>query len=194
MQDKIKKILKKIYGFDKHIMFKFSISCLIMSIIMSVFIWIYKDETDFANYFTYVSAIFFSLWVIFTKGIDSLEKFLYEFVRLVIFITLFMSSVVFLLMLTSFTKPVGMIIMVLACMGVFVSCIYFTSKINDIFNYIKLIIKRLKIKVFNTDKPSSTGYKALLENITVFLVSIGGFCVAIKTIFQSIFQIIDIFK
>lgn len=79
-------------------------------------------------------------------------------------------------------------------MGVFVSCIYFISKINDIFNYIKLIIKRLKIKVFNTDKPTSTGYKALLENITVFLVSIGGFCVAIKTIFQSIFQIIDLFE
>ncbi len=194
MQDKIKKILKKIYGFDKDIMFKFSISCLIMSLIMSVFIWIYKDETDFANYFTYVSAIFFSLWVIFTKGINSLEKFLYEFIRLVIFIALFMSSIVFLLMLTSFTKPVGMIIMILACMGVFVSCIYFISKINDIFNYIKLIIKRLKIKVFNTDKPTSTGYKALLENITVFLVSIGGFCVAIKTIFQSIFQIIDLFE
>lgn len=194
MQDKIKKILKKIYGFDKDIMFKFSISCLIMSLIMSVFIWIYKDETDFANYFTYVSAIFFSLWVIFTKGINSLEKFLYEFIRLVIFIALFMSSIVFLLMLTSFTKPVGMIIMILACMGVFVSCIFFISKINDIFNYIKLIIKRLKIKVFNTDKPTSTGYKALLENITVFLVSIGGFCVAIKTIFQSIFQIIDLFE
>ncbi len=48
----------------------------------------------------------------------------------------------------------------------------------------------LKMKLFNIDKSTSTGIKAMIENITVFLVVVSGFFIAIKTIIETIIETI----
>ena len=71
---------------------------------------------------------------------------------------------------------------------------YFVSKVSDIFDFMKKLFYKIKNKIYNNAAPATSKWKILIENITTFLVTIGGLTLAIKTIADSLFQIINSFK
>lgn len=184
MYNKLKKIFLIIYGSNKNIFFGVSVASLITSIILTIFMFLFQSNKVASLFFTYAAASFFAIWLILTRGIDSTEKLGHELIRLVFFLIVFIASLSCLLQIDKhYIKKT------FACLGLFSSCIYFVFKLNDIFSFVKSIFNQLKIKLFNTDKPTSTGIKSVIENITVFLVSIGGFFIALKTIIETVLQI-----
>lgn len=70
--------------------------------------------------------------------------------------------------------------------------IFFISRIIEIFNSFKLILRKMKRKLFNKEVKNTTGVKAALENITILLGAIGVLLLALKTIIEIILQTKDI--
>lgn len=83
---------------------------------------------------------------------------------------------------------------ILSCVGLFFCVFYFISKLADIVELIRKGFRQIKIKLFNTANPATTKFKALIENITAFLVAVGGLTVAVKVIAESLFQVLGYFK
>lgn len=80
---------------------------------------------------------------------------------------------------------------ILSCVGIFISFLYLIAKFIDIFIWFKKIFKQVKEKLFNSVQPATSKAKALIENITAFLVSIAGLGIAIKAIIEPL---INLFK
>lgn len=189
---KFKKFFSIIYGSEnKNVYFCVSIASLITSIVLAILAFLFKSDKSSSLFFTYAATIFFSIWLILTYGANSAEKLACEGVRLVIFFSAFIVSLLYLLQI-NISK--NYFFGIFACLGLFLSCIYFIFKLNAIFDFVKTIFKQLKLKLFNTDKPTPSGIKSVIENVTVFLVSIGGFSIALKTIIETLLQIYGYFK
>lgn len=184
-----KNFFKKIFGTDENISFKISSAFLISAIIFGIFTWIYKDDKNLTTAFTYASSIGFACWMLIAKGIERLEYVGYESLRFLIFFCILIPSMNYLLNMPS----LNIFWFIMACLGVFVSCIYVITKLNDLYSFMNALFVKLKMKLFNTDNISSTGIKAMIENITVFLVTIGSFFIAVKTIMKTLLQIREMF-
>lgn len=184
-----KNFFKKIFGSDENISFKISSAFLISAIIFGIFTWIYKDDKNLTTAFTYASSIGFAFWMLIAKGIERLEYVGYESLRFLIFFCILIPSMNYLLNMPS----LNIFWFIMACLGVFVSCIYVITKLNDLYSFMNALFVKLKMKLFNTDNISSTGIKAMIENITVFLVTIGSFFIAVKTIMKTLLQIREMF-
>lgn len=180
---------KKIFGSDENISFKISSAFLISAIIFGIFTWIYKDDKNLTTAFTFASSIGFVCWMLIAKGIESLEYVGYESLRFLIFFCTLILSMNYLLNMSS----LNIFWFIMACLGVFVSCIYVITKLNDLYSFMNALFVKLKMKLFNTDNISSTGIKAMIENITVLLVTIGSFFIAVKTIMETLLQIREMF-
>lgn len=175
-----KNFFKKIFGSDENISFKISSAFLISAIIFGIFTWIYKDDKNLTTAFTYASSIGFVCWMLIAKGIERLEYVGYESLRFLIFFYTLILSMNYLLNMPS----LNIFWFIMACLCVFVSCIYVITKLNDLYSFMNALFVKLKMKLFNTDNISSTGIKAMIENITVLLVTIGSFFIAVKTIMK----------
>lgn len=184
-----KNFFKKIFGSDENISFKISSAFLISAIIFGIFTWIYKDDKNLTTAFTYASSIGFACWMLIAKGIERLEYVGYESLRFLIFFCILIPSMNYLLNMPS----LNIFWFIMARLGVFVSCIYVITKLNDLYSFMNALFVKLKMKLFNTDNISSTGIKAMIENITVFLVTIGSFFIAVKTIMKTLLQIREMF-
>lgn len=184
-----KNFFKKIFGSDENISFKISSAFLISAIIFGIFTWIYKDDKNLTTAFTYASSIGFVCWMLIAKGIERLEYVGYESLRFLIFFYTLILSMNYLLNMPS----LNIFWFIMACLCVFVSCIYVITKLNDLYSFMNALFVKLKMKLFNTDNISSTGIKAMIENITVFLVTIGSFFIAVKTIMKTLLQIREMF-
>lgn len=184
-----KNFFKKIFGSDENISFKISSAFLISAIIFGIFTWIYKDDKNLTTAFTYASSIGFVCWMLIAKGIERLEYVGYESLRFLIFFYTLILSMDYLLNMPS----LNIFWFIMACLCVFVSCIYVITKLNDLYSFMNALFVKLKMKLFNTDNISSTGIKAMIENITVFLVTIGSFFIAVKTIMKTLLQIREMF-
>lgn len=184
-----KNFFKKIFGSDENISFKISSAFLISAIIFGIFTWIYKDDKNLTTAFTYASSIGFVCWMLIAKGIERLEYVGYESLRFLIFFYTLILSMNYLLNMPS----LNIFWFIMACLCVFVSCIYVITKLNDLYSFMNALFVKLKMKLFNTDNISSTGIKAMIENITVLLVTIGSFFIAVKTIMKTLLQIREMF-
>ena len=184
-----KNFFKKIFGSDENISFKISSAFLISAIIFGIFTWIYKDDKNLTTAFTYASSIGFVCWMLIAKGIERLEYVGYESLRFLIFFYTLLLSMNYLLNMPS----LNIFWFIMACLCVFVSCIYVITKLNDLYSFMNALFVKLKMKLFNTDNISSTGIKAMIENITVLLVTIGSFFIAVKTIMKTLLQIREMF-
>lgn len=184
-----KNFFKKIFGSDENISFKISSAFLISAIIFGIFTWIYKDDKNLTTAFTYASSIGFVCWMLIAKGIERLEYVGYESLRFLIFFYTLILSMNYLLNMPS----LNIFWFIMACLCVFVSCIYVITKLNDLYSFMNVLFVKLKMKLFNTDNISSTGIKAMIENITVLLVTIGSFFIAVKTIMKTLLQIREMF-
>ena len=188
MKNTFKKIFKILYGCDDNIKYKIISTLFITSVIETILSFMYKDNAFLSNLFSNFSGIGFALFLIFLRGFEFSKKISCELLRFAIFFPMFLYSVSYLLHITN--KNIFKII--LALFFAFISCLYFSSELDDFIILIKTLFKKLKIKLFNTDTPTPTGFKSVLENITVFLVSIGGFLISIETIIKVITQILTL--
>ena len=184
-----KNFFKKIFGSDENISFKISSAFLISAIIFGIFTWIYKDDKNLTTAFTYASSIGFACWMLIAKGIERLEYVGYESLRFLIFLCIFLPSNKYLLNIPT----LNIFLFIMGCLCVFLIFIYVITKLNDLYSFMNALFVKLKMKLFNTDNISSTGIKAMIENITVFLVTIGSFFIAVKTIMKTLLQIREMF-
>lgn len=189
MKNIIKNIFINVFGTQENIMLKINISCFIISFIFSVFAFAYQSTFGAECYFTFISAIFFSIWIVLTKGVDSLQALGLEALRVLLFLFAFAYSFSYSLEYVVNNKSVSLVLLLLSVLGIVFCVIYLVCKMIDILNFVKKIFVEIKIKLFNTDKPASNKVKALIENSTAFLVAIGGFAIAIKTIVETIYQV-----
>ncbi len=185
-KENFKNRFRKVFGSDENISFKISSAFLISAIIFGILGWIHKDDNYLTTALTYASSMGFAFWMVIAKGIEYSGNVIYELVRLLVFLTILVLSMNYLLKMSS----LNILLFIITCLGVFVSCIYIISKLSDIYNFMKELFIVLKMKLFNIDKSTSTGIKAMIENITVFLVVVSGFFIAIKTIIETIIETI----
>lgn len=190
----MKKLFKIIFGSDDSILFKMSCSLFIMAITFAFLGILSFEKQGSYNIFTIISALVFSIWLIIVQGADSVWKFVTELFRLFIFFLIFIFSLYPCLNYALANASVNIILVCLSCLGLLMCAYYFTSKAIAIINFIKKIFTIIKAKLFNTTDPAPNKIKALIENVTAFLVAIGGLTVAIKVITESIFQVINYFK
>lgn len=194
MKVALKNMFKSILGTHNITMFKLSISSLVTSCILFIFALLYQGSNNETNIFTYASALFFVLWLITTKGFDNTEKLCYEFVRLIFFFGIFIYSINYFAKCNNYHGLQLYLFFTLSCIGLFLCSYYFISKLSDIFNFIRNLFEQFKSKLFYSKRPETSKLKSFIENITAFLVSVGGFAIAFKTITESIFQILEYFK
>lgn len=194
MKKNIKKIFRFIFGSDNSIFFKMSCSLFIMAITFAILGILSYENQGSDNTFTIISAVVFGIWLNIVQGVDSVEKFMYELIRLSIFFLIFLLSLCVCLSYALDNASVNVILVYLSCLGLLICIYYFISKTISIINFIKKIFSKIKVKLFNSTNPAPNKIKALIENVTAFLVAVGGLTVAIKVITESIFQVLDYFK
>lgn len=195
---KIKKIFKKafnlIFAVQDNIMFILSSSFLITAVIFILLAFISQENQNASTAFTYISGFFLSIWINLIQESDSAQKFISGLARLYIFFIIFIFSLYNCLVFAMEYNSQYIIIIILSSIGLLLCTIYFVSRLMNIISFVKRIFVQIKMKLFNTANPATSKAKALIENITAFLVAIGGLTVAIKVITESIFQVMDYFK
>lgn len=194
MKQKVKKILEILFGTQKNLTFKFSLASLMTSIILFLFLTMFEGETDITYIFLFSSSLFFAMWLETTKSADSALNFIYEFVRLYVFFAILILSLNFFIHITNYNGFLLYLYTILACVGIFLCSFYLVSKVNDVFNYIKKIFSKFKDKLYDSTKPATTKLKAFIENITAFLAAVGALTLAVKTITDTIIDILNSLK
>lgn len=189
-----KKIFKLVFGIENNLTFTLSSSFFITAIIFSLLTFLSQDNSNVMSVFTIISALFFDLWIIIIQGFDSVYKFSCSLLRLLAFFIILIFSFRNCMYFMQDYNSTNLIKVIFSSMGLLLCSIYFVSKLINIFDFIKKIFTHIKAKLFNTTNPATSKAKALIENITAFLVAIGGLTVAIKVITESIFQVMDYFK
>ncbi len=194
MKDKIKKIIKILFGTQNNILFKLNCSLFISAILFLIFSIIKKEQNYPQSYaiFSYISSALFGFWLAFAQYNNSIWELLKELFRLFIFFIVLIFSLDFCInsciSLYGIRLTIGSI---LSCIGIMSCSFYLIAKFIDIFILFKKAFKQLKQKLFNSVQPATSKFKALIENTTAFLVAIAGLGVAIKTIVEPL---INLFK
>lgn len=195
MKQKIKIIFKILFGVNSDILLKINFSSLITGIIFFILaVGTLENNPNSAEIFTYISSFCLAIWISVMQESDSTSKFMTEFIRLTIFFIIFIFSAYNCLTFSLNYDSNSVVKVAFSSIGLFLCSFYFVSKLMSIFNLIKKMFRNIKIKLFNSDSPTNSKIKSLIENITAFLVAIGGLTVAIKVITESVFQIFDYFK
>ena len=194
MKNILKKIFGIIFGSEDSIMFKINCSLFITAIIFFILDILSYENQDSAITFTIISGFLFSLWLNIVQGADSVHKFACELIRFCAFLIILFFSLYICFNYTLNNNSVNTICVYFSCFGLLLCAYYFTSKAISIIKFIKKIFSKLKAKLFNTTDSAPNKIKALIENVTAFLVAIGGLTVAIKVITESIFQVMNYFK
>lgn len=194
MKINMKKIFKIIFGSDDAIPIKINCSLCITATIFLIFAILSKEIHDSLSVFIFLSGLLWSIFIVSIQGVDSFVKFIYGFVRLYIFFLIFLFSMYVCLTYALDNTSVNMIYVCLACFGLFVCVFYFVTKLISIINFVKTVFSMIKSKLYNAADSTPNKIKALVENVTAFLVAIGGLTVAISVIAESIAQVMGYFK
>lgn len=194
MKEKIKAYIKTIFGTQNNIYLKSSCSLFISSILFLAFSAISKDQQNLqaTETFSYISSILLGLWLCLIQNNDSIWEICKELFRLFLFFAILAFSLDYCINLSIYQHGFCLIFCsISSCIGLLLCSFYLISKFVDIFVFIKNIFKQIKQKLFNSVQPATSKAKALIENITAFLVSIAGLGIAIKTIIEPL---INLFK
>lgn len=192
---KIKHIFKVLFGTDENILFNTSFACLITATLFLILALITSNTNPKAtDTFTYISSAYFAIWMILAQGADSAMNIVHETMRLFAFFVIFIFSLHTCLQFHLDNSSTSTFWVILSSIGLLLCMCYVVAKLTSIFNLIKKLFIQFKSKLFDSNKPAPTKVKALIENITAFLVSIGALTIAVKSITESIFQILDYFK
>ena len=194
MKEKIKVAIKVIFGTQNNIYLKSSCSFFISGILFLAFSAIAREQQNAQanSLFSAISGILLGMWLCLIQNTNSLWEIIKEIFRLFVFFVILIFSLNFCINLSINQHGFCLIVYsILSCIGLFLCSFYLISKFVDIFVFIKNIFKQIKQKIFNSVQPATSKAKALIENITAFLVSIAGLGIAIKTIIEPL---INLFK
>lgn len=196
MMEKIKKIIQIVFGTQNNILIKLNFSFFISATLFLLFsIMVKGTNLQAYNVFSSISGILFGIWLSFIRNNNSTWEFFKELFRLFVFFIILILSLNF--CINSSTSLCGFDLIigsVGSCIGIVICSLYFISKFIDIFIFIKKLFQQVQQKLFESVHPTTSKLKALVENITAFLVSIAGLGVAIKAIIEpliSIFKYLD---
>lgn len=194
MKEKIKKLIKIIFGTENNILLKLDCSFFISAILFLIFSLFIQKQNSIQAYtmFLYISAILFGFWLAFIGNSHSVQELFKELFRLYIFFIVLIFSLDF--CINSCINVYGtelLIKAILSCIGIISCSFYLIAKFIDIFLFTKKVFTQIKEKLFNSVQPATSKAKALIENITAFLVSIAGLGIAIKAIIEPL---INLFK
>lgn len=193
MINKIKKIVKIVFGTENNILSKFSLSCFFTGILFFALSLYFQNDsaTQPTMTFSYISGTLLAIWLISIGDVKSIQETFKEFFRLFASFIGLIFSLNFCLNqsinLTGFKLVFGSI---LSSICIFLCFFYFISKFIDILMSIKKIFVHFKNKLFGSAKPTTSKIKSLIENITAFLVTVAGLGVAIKTVVEPLIDLI----
>lgn len=193
MTNKIKEIIKTVFGIENNILTKFSLSCFFTGILFfALSLYFQSDSTTQQTMtFTYISGVLFAIWIITIENKYSVCEVIKEFLRLFLSFVVLIFSLNFCLNQSIHFLGFQLVCYsILSCLGILLCLFYLISKSVDILKAIKLVFGHFKNKLFGSEKPTTSKIKLLIENITTFLVTIAGLGVAIKTIIEPIFNLI----
>lgn len=191
---KIKKIVKIIWGTENNLFLKFNLSCLFTGILFFIFSLSFQKEypSQPTTTFSYISAIFWAIWLITLETKERPCEIIKQLTRLIIFFLILVYSLNFCINLSiNYNGFLLIFFSILSSIGILLCLFYLIAKFIDILNFTKNIFRQIKQKVFYSVQPATSKAKALIENITAFLVSIAGLGIAIKTIIEPL---ISLFK
>lgn len=194
MKEKIKKLFTFICGTEDNIFFKLTLSFLTISIIFFLFMIKAPRDSIELTFFTIAFDFSFALWLIMAKGADSASKFATELAKLIIFLGFFLFSIYFFYFFSFYRGFRLAIFAFLACMGLFISVLYFISSFITIFKFIKNVFFQFKNKLFDSAHSVEQKTKSLTSfilNISAFLAAIGGLTLAIKGIIEPLINIFN---
>lgn len=190
---KIKKIIKIIFGTESNLLLKFNLSCFMTGFIFFLLALIFQASNMLqpAMIFTYISAILLAICLITIGNITSLYEIFSEIIRLATSFIVLTYSLNFCINQSTNTNVPNLIFYsVLSCIGILFCFFYLISKFIDILKAVKKIFIQFKRKLFDSVEPATTKAKALIENITAFLVAIAGLGLAIRTIIEPLINFI----
>lgn len=193
MKEKIKKIIKIIFGTQNNLLLKLNGSLFISAILFLIFFITIKEQNNplAYNIFFYMSAILFGFCLALIQN-NSIWEILKELFRLYIFFIMLILSLNFCINSSINLYDNKLIIgSIASCIFIIICSFYLIAKFIDIFVFVKKVFRQIKQKLFNSTQPATSKAKALIENITAFLVSIAGLGIAIKTIIEPL---INLFK
>lgn len=193
MKEKIKKIIKIIFGTQNNLLLKLNCSLFISAILFLIFSITIKEQNNpqAYNIFLYMSAILFGVCLALIQN-NSIWEILKELFRLYIFFIMLILSLNFCINSSINLYDNELIIgSIASCIFIIICSFYLIAKFIDIFVFVKKVFRQIKQKLFNSTQPTTSKVKALIENITAFLVSIAGLGIAIKTIIEPL---INLFK
>lgn len=193
MINKIKKMVKTIFGTENNILTKFSLSCFFTGILFfALSLYFQNDSTTQPTMtFSYISGTLLAIWLISIGDVKSIQEIFKEFFRLYVsFIGLFFSLDFCLNQSINFAGFKLAFCSILSSICILLCFFYFISKFIDILMSIKKIFVHFKNKLFGSAKPTTSKIKSLIENITAFLVTVAGLGVAIKTVVEPLIDLI----
>lgn len=197
MKEKIKNWLFIIFGIKENIFLTIVITCFGSALFFAIISYIYAqtlNSTDM-NFFGLASSVTFSMWIILAYGGDGFKNFMHELIRFVVFFFLFGVSIIICGNFYSYNGISRYLLGGLACFIIVVFIFYLITKLSGIFKLTLKVFNLIKYRLFNSIPSATTRLAATVENITVFLVSIIGLLVAMNTIINTAFQMLnDIIK
>ncbi len=194
MKNKIKKMIKIIWGTTENLKLKINISLFFTSIVLSALALLYDPSSTACEYLMYAATFFMVTWVISTNNEASAAKLCEEFFRLIVFLIVLLFSLQLSLSLSYYGNSGIFIGILFTCLGIFYCIFYIVSKLSDILSLIHELFKKIKMHLFNSTQSATNKFTALIENITAFLVTVGALTIAIKTIVETTFQIAEYLK
>lgn len=192
MKENIKNVIKKLFGTENNLFIKINLSCFFTGTLFCIFALMFQKEypSQHAIIFTYISAILLAIWMITLETKDKPWKIITEVFRLIIFFFILYPSLNFCINLSvNYSGFLLLLFSILSCIGILFCSFYLIAKFIDIFLFTKKIFKQIKEKLFNSVQPATSKAKALIENITAFLISIAGLGIAIKTIIEPLINL-----
>lgn len=192
MNVNIRKVIKFCFGTESNLLLKLNISCFLTGIIFFMFALIFDDNGIHqpALTFTFIAGIMQAIWISTIKNQNTLKEIGGEFLRLVIFFVFLTFSLNFCMNQSmNYNSCKLFIFSLFSCIVMLCSFFYLVSKFIDILKAVKKILIQIKQKLFNSVQPATSKAKALIENITAFLVSIAGLGIAIKTIVEPLINL-----
>lgn len=192
MKEIIKKIIRVIFGTQNNLFIKMNLSCFFTGVLFCIFALMLQEEyqSQPTTIFSNISGILLGAWLITLETKDKPWKIIEEFFRLIGFFFILYLSLNFCINLSiNHNGFLLMLFSVLSCIGILFCSFYLIAKFIDIFLFTKKIFKQIKEKLFNSVQPATSKAKALIENITAFLISIAGLGIAIKTIIEPLINL-----
>lgn len=194
MKEKIKNIINKIFGTKNSIWLKANLSCFFTGALFCIFALMFQKEypSHPTIVFSCISGILLAIWLMTLESKDKPWEIIKEFIRLIAFFLVLVYSLNFCINLSvNYNGFLLILFSIFSCIGMLLCSFYLIAKFIDIFIFAKKVITQIKEKLFNSVQPATSKAKALIENITAFLVSIVGLGVAIKAIIEPL---INLFK